>query len=153
MLLSKRVALKTLGKPKLAVPLLILAIAATIAGLALVIGTPTPPCAGVTGATTRTFTIIADLNGYNGSKLQGGMGPLMVASRCDTITINLVNKDQTLQTHGLSVTFYAFNGIEALGGDTAKVTFVAVKAGVFRVYCNTQCSIHNSMQDAALTIR
>ncbi len=77
---------------------------------------------------------------------------MMTASRCDTITINLVNKDQTLQTHGLSVIYYALNGIEALGGDSAKLTFVAVKAGVFRVYCNTQCSIHNSMQQAALTI-
>ncbi len=142
--------MNSLGLRKVALLLFILAATATIAGLALTIGIPNTPCAGVAGSTARTFTIIADLNGYNGSKLEGGMGPSMAASRCDTITINLVNRD--FQAHGLSVTFYALNGIEAVGGDTASVTFVAVKTGVFRVYCNTQCSVHNSMQNAALTI-
>ncbi len=147
--MSSGVGLNPLGLRKVAVLVFILAATATIAGLALTVGIPDPPCAGVTG-TARTFTIIADLNGYNGSRLEGGIGPSMIASRCDTINISLVNRD--LQAHGLSVTFYALNGIETLGGDTASVTFIAVKAGVFNVYCNTRCSVHNSMQHAALTI-
>ncbi len=148
--MSSGVSLNSLGLRKVAVLLFILAATATIAGLALTVGIPDPPCAGVKSATARTFTIIADLNGYNGSKLEGGMGPSMTASRCDTVIINLVNRD--LQAHGLSVTFYALNGIETLGGDTASVTFVAVKAGTFSVYCNTRCSVHNYMQHAVLTV-
>src|SRR2546426_9840875 len=137
-------------KPLLVVSIIIVAFVAT--STFLWIGLPALSHCANTQGTQRFITITADLNGYNGSKLQGGMGPLMTASRCDTITINLVNKDQTLQTHGLSVTFYALNGIEALGGDTAKVTFVAVKAGVFQVYCNVFCAVHNSMQNGLLSV-
>jgi hypothetical protein len=141
--------LKPIGLREAAILALILAVTATIGGLTLIAGIPDPPCPGAPRI-GRTFTIIADLNGYNGSKLQGGSGPYMTASRCDIITINLVNRD--LQSHGLSVTFYALNGIEAIGGDTVSVTFLAVESGVFRVYCNTQCSVHFYMQHAALTI-
>ena len=128
---------------------LILAGSGVIGGLALTVGTPDPSCPRGKGI-ARTFTIIADLDGYNGSKLRGGMEPSMTASRCDTITIRLVNRD--FQAHGLAVTFYAVNGIEVIKDDTQRITFQAVKAGVFRVYCNTQCSVHNFMQSASLTI-
>ncbi len=121
----------------------------SVAGAASVTLIPKPPCANVHG-TVRVFTIIADLNGYNGSKNQEGNGPLMTVQTCDTIVLNFLDRD--LQAHGLSVDFYAVSGLQAVGGESLRVQFLALKPGEFRVFCNTLCSVHNYMQNAKLTV-
>ncbi len=128
---------------------LVLASTGTVAVAASVIGIPQAPCAGARSA-TRAFTIIGDLEGYNGSRSQGGAGPSLTVQVCDTVVINFSNRD--VQAHGLAVDFYAVNGLEVLGGDSAKVQFLAYKHGDFRVFCNILCSIHSSMQHAGLTV-
>src|SRR5213594_3441851 len=47
--------------------------------------------------------------------------------------------------HGYAVDFYALRGTEIQGGQSLTVQFLASKAGQFRVYCNTLCSVHWSM--------
>ncbi len=129
--------------------LIILAGAFATAGFALTANVPVSPCAGSASA-TRIFVIIASLDGYNDSKSRNGLGPEMSVERCDTVVINLVNRD--VQSHGLSVEFYAANGIDSIGDQTVTVRFLASKPGVFRVFCNVVCSVHNIMQQAHLTV-
>lgn len=128
---------------------LVLTLAGAVAVAASVIGIPQSPCANNRGI-IRAFTITADLNGYNNTKSQGGEGPLLTVQTCDTVVVNFANRD--IQSHGLAIDFYAVNGLEAQGGDTVRVQFLAYKAGDFRVFCNTLCSIHNYMQHAGLTV-
>ncbi len=130
--------------------ILVLASTGTVAVAASVIGVPQPPCAGARSA-TRAFTIIGDLDGYNESRRQDGAGPSLTVQDCDTVVINFANRD--VQAHGLAVDFYAVNGLEVLGGDSAKVQFLAYKPGDFRVFCNIVCSIHSSMQHATLMVK
>ncbi len=126
----------------------ILLSAATIAIAVSVYGIPHSPCTG--NKQIATFTITADLNGYNDSKNDDGKGPLVSIQTCDKVVISLANHD--IQSHGLSVDFYSPNGIEAVGGDTVRIQFQAYKSGTFRIFCNTLCSVHKYMQHAQLTV-
>ncbi len=130
--------------------ILVLASTGTVAVAASVIGVPQPPCAGARSA-PRAFTIVGNLDGYNGSRSQGGTGPSLTVQACDTVVINFANRD--VQAHGLAVDFYAVNGLEVLGGDSARVQFLAYKSGDFRVFCNIVCSVHSSMQHASLIVK
>src|SRR5713101_6496105 len=103
---------------ELLVGVLVLASTGTIAVSVSVIGIPQSPCRNVDGV-LRTFTFIGDLNGYNNSRNQGGVGPFLSARACDTVVVSLSNRD--VQAHGLAVEFYAANGLEALGGDTVRL--------------------------------
>ncbi len=122
---------------------------AAAAGLALTVGLPPGPCANTHG-TTRTFTVIADLDGYNGSIYQPAPWPEMSVSRCDTVVISLANRDA--QTHGLTVEFYANNGIEAQSGQTQTLRFLATTVGQFRVFCHVPSNVHVFMQQGQLRV-
>jgi FtsP/CotA-like multicopper oxidase with cupredoxin domain len=110
-------------------------------------------CIGTSG-TSRSFTIIADLNGYNNSKTmasQGGLGPwpVMNVSRCDNVTINLANNDT--QSHGLAVGSYT-GEYSIAPGQTISVHFTANRTGHWRVFCTILCSVHDYMQNGQLNV-
>jgi hypothetical protein len=123
--------------------------AGTVAGTVSLFGIPQPPCAG-SFQTRVEFTIVANLEGYNGSKGTGGQGPFLSVQPCSMVILTLSNKD--VQAHGLAVDFYASGGIEATGGNAVSIRFLAYKTGTFRVFCNTLCSVHSYMQHAQLTV-
>src|SRR5713226_7197995 len=64
---------------------------------AVVLSPPPSPCSGVTGA-NRTFTIIVDLTGYNGSGSHNGQWPAVTVQRCDNVVFTVINHDT--QSHG-----------------------------------------------------
>lgn len=102
--------------------------------------------------TSRTFTIIADLNGYNNSRTLVGLGvwPIMNVSRCDHVTIRLVNTDN--QAHGLAVGVYANSGLRVPAGQTLSLGFLASKIGQFRVFCTIVCTVHDYMLNGQLNV-
>ena len=131
---------------------LIIAVAGTLGGgiMTFAISLPSSPCAGITGS-TRTFTIIANLEGFNDSANHQGSWPIMSVQRCDTVKITIVNTDT--QTHGFAVSYYAPKGLEIPARQTSSpVTFLAAKAGQFRAYCIVPCGIHIAMQSGLLTV-
>ena len=123
--------------------------AATAAGAVSLFGIRAAPCARVQQNIVE-FTIVADLEGYNGSKSHDGRGPLLSVHTCDWVVVNFTNRD--VQAHGLAVDFYAANGLEATGRETVDLRFLAFKTGNFRVFCNTTCSVHTYMQHAQLDV-
>ena len=113
---------------------------------------PTLTCIGVSGS-TRTFTIIANLGGFNDSKTQAGYGvwPVMNVSKCDHVTIRLLNTDT--QTHSIVVGVLAMEPLVVSSGKTLAVNFLAYKTGHFRVYCTvTGCAVHEFTQNAELNV-
>jgi hypothetical protein len=121
----------------------------TVAGAVSLFGIPVAPCARAEQQ-SRGFTITADLNGYNGSKALDGQGPFFSVHTCEIVVLNLANRD--VQAHGMAVDFYAAKGLEATGGDTVSLRFLAYRSGDFRVFCNTLCSVHTYMQHARLSV-
>ncbi len=110
-------------------------------------------CIGTSG-TSRSFTIIADSNGYNNSKTlagQGGLGvwPVMNVSRCDNVTIKLTNNDT--QSHGLSVGSYT-GEYSIPPNQTFSIHFTANKTGHWRVFCTIPCTVHDFMQNGQLNV-
>src|SRR5881396_1071675 len=80
------------------------------------IGIPDSPCTGVVG-TNRSFTIVANVNGYNDSVThQGQAWPMMSVNRCDMVTVKIINTDT--QTHGFAIDYYAVRGTEIVGGQS-----------------------------------
>jgi hypothetical protein len=113
---------------------------------------PTLSCIGVSGS-TRTFTIIANLGGFNDNKTQVGYGvwPVMNVSKCDHVTIRLVNTDT--QTHSIVVGVLAMEPLLVPSGQNLALNFMAYKTGHFRVYCTvTACTVHDYMQNAELSV-
>lgn len=133
------------------IPVILVIVAGSVgAGIVtLQIAIPSSPCQNRAGA-VRTFTIIADLNGFNNSKAQQGNGPYLTVNRCDTVVINVVNKDT--QAHGFVVDYYAPRGLDVEGGSSQPFTFLASRSGEFKIRCNTTCSIHNLMLNGLLTV-
>ncbi len=136
--------------------IIVIVVAAALGGgiLTFAIGLPSTPCSGIT-STTHTFTVVEDVNGYNDSALRPGSfptkpWPVMNVRQCEMIVIKIVNADT--QTHGFAVDFYALRGTEIQGGQSVTVQFLASKAGQFRVYCNTLCSVHRSMLYGTLNV-
>ncbi|SRR6266851_5909149 len=116
---------------------------------AIVLSPPLSPCSGVTGA-IRSFTIIVDLTGYNGSKFQTGPWPVVTVQRCDTVVFTVVNYDT--QSHGFAVASYSNAGSELVGGARQTLKFQATKTGQFKIYCTIPCSVHPLMQNGLLII-
>ena len=112
-------------------------------------GIPSSPCDNTAGS-LRTFTIIADLSGFNDSRTQNGIGPLMTVHRCDTVVINVFNKDT--QAHGFVIDNYAPHGLDVQPGTSQSFRFHASQPGQFRVYCNSLCSIHSYMLHGSLIV-
>jgi FtsP/CotA-like multicopper oxidase with cupredoxin domain len=121
--------------------IVIIAVAASLAGgiATFAIGLPGLTCAGVAG-TTRTFTVVADLKGYNDSVDHQFPWPVISANRCDTVVIKVVNDDT--QTHGFAIDYYATRGTEIQGQQSVSFQFLATKTGQFRMYCIVPCTVH-----------
>jgi nitrous oxide reductase len=130
-----------------------LVIASLAAGgvFAIVLTPPPSPCSGVIGA-TRSFTIVADLNGYNGSKYQAGAWPVATVHQCDSVAITIVNNDT--QAHGFAVTYYSNSGLEVVGGAPPQtLKFQATKIGQFTMYCSLGvCTVHKFMLTGLLNV-
>jgi len=127
-------------------------VAASLAagGVFAIVLSPSPsPCSGVTGA-TRSFTVIVDLTGYNGSKSQTGPWPVVSVQRCDNVVFTVVNNDT--QSHGFAVASYSNAGLELVGGASQTLKFQATKTGQFKIYCTIPCSVHPLMQNGLLTV-
>ncbi len=118
---------------------------------------PALSCIAVSGS-TRTFTIIADLGGFNDSKTQAsdvglglGVWPVMNVSKCDHVTIRLVNRDT--QTHSIVVGVLAMEPLLVSSGHALELNFLAYKTGHFRIYCTVmECTVHEYMQNAQLNV-
>jgi hypothetical protein len=152
---SKKRTFRT--KKVLIVLVVVISITALVSGLTVTGVIPLSTilsCIGTPG-TSRSFTIIADLNGFNNSKTladQGGLGvwPVMSASRCDNVTIRLVNSDT--QTHGLQVGDYT-GQYTIPPNQILTIHFTANKIGHWRVFCTTtSCSVHEFMQNGQLNV-
>ena len=122
----------------------------TTGGVLAVVLTPPPlPCSGVTGA-IRSFTIIVDLSGYNGSGSHTGSWPVVTVQRCDTVVFTVMNNDT--QAHGFAVASYSNVGLELVGGDHQTLKFQATKIGQFKIYCTSRCTVHYLMQNGLLNV-
>ncbi|OGN98351.1 MAG: hypothetical protein A2Z71_09025, partial [Chloroflexi bacterium RBG_13_50_21] len=95
-----------------------------VLGLAI---TLIPLPAGATAPTERTFRIEAKRFEYNPAILQVNPG--------DKVTIELVATDVV---HGLSIDGYNLE-TAADPGKTARITFIADRAGSFRFRCTVTC--------------
>ena len=131
--------------------ILIIAVTGTLGGgiMTFAIGLPGSPCAGIAGS-TRSFTIMANLEGFNDSASHQGAWPIMSVHRCDTVVIKVVNTDT--QTHGFAVSRYAAKGMEIQARQSRSVTFLATEPGEFRAYCIVYCTVHPAMQNGLLTV-
>jgi heme/copper-type cytochrome/quinol oxidase subunit 2 len=87
------------------------------------------PLTGITNHSPekRTFRLEASQYAYSPGEITVNMG--------DTVSIDLVSTDVV---HGLYVDGYGLS-ITADPGQTARLTFVADKAGSFRLRCNVTC--------------
>lgn len=98
-----------------------------IALAALVVAFAPFPFANTKNPTLRTFRIEASQYAYDPGEISVNLG--------DTVTIELVATDVV---HGLYVDGYGIS-VTADPGQTATLTFVADKAGSFRLRCNVTC--------------
>jgi hypothetical protein len=149
-------ALESSGRlmPKNKMLAVIVIVVATALGggiMTFAIGLPASPCAGITG-TTRNFTIVATINGFNDSvnHLQESW-PVMSVHRCDIVKITITNNDA--QAHGVAVDYYATRGTDVPGGQSLlNPPFQAFKIGHFRVYCTVKCTIHEFVINGLLNV-
>ena len=131
---------------------IVIVVATALGGgiMTFAVGLPGSPCAGSAG-TTRNFTIVATINGFNDSKDHQGQWPVMIVNRCDMVKVTIINTDT--QTHGFAVSYYATRGTEIQGGQAISVPpFLASKIGQFRVYCISVCTAHTFMQNGLLNV-
>ena len=133
--------------------IIVIIVAAALSGgiMTFAIGLPGSPCAGIAG-TTRSFTVVADVNGFNDSvNHQQGSWPVLTVHRCDLVKVTIINGDT--QTHGFAVDYYATRGTDVSGQQSLFVPpFLATKTGEFRVYCISFCTIHAFMQNGLLNV-
>lgn len=133
--------------------IIVIVVAAGLGGgiMTFAIGLPSSPCSGVVSL-TRSFTIIANSNGFNESMYHQQISwPVLTVHRCDIVKITVMNKD--IQTHGLAVDYYATRGTDIQGQQTLSLPpFLAYKTGQFRVYCNSRCTIHEFLQNGSLNV-
>jgi hypothetical protein len=115
--------------------------------------TTVPPPAGCVKP-TGGFLIIASNRGYNDSVDHGvpeKNWPILNVTQGQTVDITVCNTD--FQAHGFQVThYYDSTVVTVVPGQVLHVSFVATKAGEFRIYCNIFCSIHWTMQSGLLNV-
>src|SRR6266487_2308309 len=116
---------------------------------AVVLSPPPSPCSGITGA-IRSFTIIADFTGYNGSQSHFGSWPVVTVQRCDNVVFTVIN-DST-ESHGFAVASYSNAGLELVGGARQTLKFQATKTGEFQIYCTIKCTVHYLMLGGLLNV-
>jgi len=92
--------------------------------------------------------------GFNGSYYAGttAQWPIMNVQVNQTVSIHVINCASS-EAHGFQITSYDDKSIIAIQpGQSYDVTFVANRAGTFRVYCDIFCAIHPFMQNGALVV-
>lgn len=101
------------------------------------------------------FLIIADTNGFNGSKLFGAPfrnWPIINVSLGKTFSITVCNDD--IQAHGFQISYYLDTPINSIApGQSETFTITANKAGNFTIYCSIFCTVHIYMQSGLLVVR
>lgn len=107
---------------------------------------------GNANPTKVNFVIIITDQGMNGSRVHYNIDswPIVNVAKGSLVTISVSNVD-TAEPHGFAVDSYE-TGITLRPGDTVNVTFVADRAGSFRVFCSIPCSIHIYMQNGRLNV-
>jgi len=100
------------------------------------------------------FLVVASHEGYNDSVAHGvptNWWPIITVQQGQTVNITVCNTD--FQAHGFQVTHYYDSYIVTIvPSQVLHVSFVADKAGEFRIYCNIPCSIHWAMQSGLLNV-
>jgi cytochrome c oxidase subunit 2 len=112
----------------------LIATAALLAAFAPFPGSANPP------AQARTFRIEASQYDYSPGEINVNPG--------DTVTIELVSTDVV---HGVYVDGYDVS-VSADPGQSASLTFVADKAGSFRLRCNVTCGAMHPFMVGRLTV-
>jgi len=100
------------------------------------------------------YLIIADEEGFNGSKMVGSptaSWPNINVTRGSAVNIVVCNADTF--THGFQIDNYFNSNIESVApGQVITVSFMASKAGTFRIYCSIFCPVHVFMQSGELSV-
>jgi FtsP/CotA-like multicopper oxidase with cupredoxin domain len=113
-----------------------------------------PACSA--GPTTHSYVIYESDNppykGMNGSYYHFGHDSWPVITVCegDTVKIHVENVYSS-EPHGFQIDNY-FPGVTLAPGQSYNVSFVANKAGTFRVFCNIFCLIHPYMINGTLVV-
>jgi heme/copper-type cytochrome/quinol oxidase subunit 2 len=94
--------------------------------------------------------------GYNDSVLEGAgptkAWPVITVLQNATVNITVCNAD-TVEAHGFQISNYFDSEIvSVVPGQVIHVSFVATKAGEFRIYCAIFCSIHLFMEYGELRV-
>ena len=97
------------------------------------------------------FTITETNQGFNDSVSHSAPWPVLSVVVGQSVTI-LVENNDTVATHGFSITHYFDAGIPLRPGESHNVTFVASQTGSFLVACNIFCPVHPSMQYGRLIV-
>ena len=100
------------------------------------------------------FLVVASSRGYNDSIDHGvpeKSWPIITVQQGQTVNITVCNTD--FQAHGFQVSYYYDSSIITIvPGQVLHISFVATRAGEFRIYCNIFCSIHPFMQSGLLNV-
>ncbi len=101
------------------------------------------------------FLIVASQLGYNDSVDHGvpeNSWPVVDVQQGQNVTIVVCNTDP-VEPHGFQIDNYYDTGTVSIApGQVLTVSFVANKAGTFRIYCNIFCAIHWAMQSGELVV-
>ena len=97
-----------------------------------------------------------DKYGYNDSVLEGAgptkSWPVVTVAQGEDVNITVCNADPS-QAHGFQIAYYYDSKIVAVDpGQVIHVSFVATKAGTFRIYCAIFCTIHLFMEYGQLRV-
>jgi hypothetical protein len=120
-------------------------------------GTWSPPANLPTGCRKPPdgYLIIADEEGFNGSKLVGSPAkswPIINVPEGSNVDIVVCNVDPTF-AHGFQIGHYFDSNIESVApGQVITVLFVAKDAGAFQIYCSIFCPTHIFMQSGVLRV-
>src|SRR3989442_13841007 len=90
---------------------IVIVVAAALGGgiMTFAVGLPGSPCEGIAG-TTRNFSILASINGFNDSKDHQGQCPIMSVHRCDIVKVTIINGDT--QKNDFAIANYQSRGPE-----------------------------------------
>jgi hypothetical protein len=101
------------------------------------------------------FLIIASELGYNDSVDHGvpqNSWPVVNVKEGQNVTIVVCNIDPG-EAHGFNIdNYYDARTVSVAPGQVLTVSFVANKAGMFRIYCNIFCAVHWAMQSGLLNV-
>ena len=103
------------------------------------------------------FLIVASDTGFNDSAahLQADPSqpyPLITVAQGSNVTITICSMSK-VETHGFAIDHYFPVGKVLHPGDSFTITFEAEQTGIFSVYCNVLCPIHEWMLQGELVVK